>query len=232
MQNRYSDQRELARSSNESQRERGGEKEEMEGSSQLGIGEMAADLCRQISSVFSSPAAAQSPYGSPLDSLVEEISLARRHNIFLHGVGREGLMMRALCMRLYHLGLASYLVGDMTTPPAAAGDLLLASAGPGDFSTVAAIAGAARAAGARVGLLTAQPELEGKAWHCADRIVFIPAQTMADEDGGCSGTGVRLPMGSLYEGAMFVLFEMAVLRLGKVLGVDEKEMRARHTNLE
>src|SRR5262245_31356218 len=89
------------------------------------------------------------------ESMCAEILRARR--IACYGVGREGLMMKALCMRLMHLGLDAHVVGDMTTPHLGSGDLLLVSAGPGDFSTVRALAGVARAAGARIAVVTAQP---------------------------------------------------------------------------
>jgi len=79
------------------------------------------------------------------ETLVEMIAGAGR--IALYGVGREGLMMRALAMRLFHLGLDAHVVGDMTTPPLGQGDLLLVSAGPGMFSTVAGLVGVARGAG-------------------------------------------------------------------------------------
>jgi 6-phospho-3-hexuloisomerase len=39
-------------------------------------------------------------------------------------------------------------------------------------------------------------------------------------------------MGSVYEGALFLLFEVMVLRLRDRLGVTPDEMRSRHTNLE
>ncbi len=39
-------------------------------------------------------------------------------------------------------------------------------------------------------------------------------------------------MGSVYEGALFVLFEVMVLKLKAVLGVQAEVMRARHTNME
>lgn len=41
-----------------------------------------------------------------------------------------------------------------------------------------------------------------------------------------------LPMGSLYEGAMFVLFEAMVDDLARRLGKSAQHMRARHTNME
>jgi len=79
------------------------------------------------------------------DRLVATLATARR--IVLVGAGREGLMMRALAMRLYHLGLDAHVVGDMTCPPVGPGDLLFASAGPGNLATITALVTTARAAG-------------------------------------------------------------------------------------
>ncbi|KAH7659537.1 6-phospho-3-hexuloisomerase protein [Dioscorea alata] len=195
---------------------------------------MASQILDQIRSIF---IPSSSSFPPPIDVLLSEISLAASSSarIFVHGVGREGLMLRALCMRLYHLGLSAHPIGDVTTPPASPGDLLIASAGPGGFSTVDAICHVARSAGARVVLITARPESESEARRCADAIAYLPARTMADdEEEGGSGAppAVRLPMGSLYEGALFVLFEMLVLRLAEVLGQSPAQLRSRHTNLE
>ncbi|XP_072989041.1 uncharacterized protein [Typha latifolia] len=206
---------------------------------------MASQICDQIRSVFSSPPPPNTDLPPPLEVLVSEISAVASSSppgkVFVHGVGREGLMLKALCMRLFHLGLPAHVVGYVTTPPISSGDLLLASAGPGGFSTVDAICAIAKSAGARVVLLTAQPQSGSGARRCADAVAYLPARTMADdEDGrgeGGSGAppeskGVKLPMGSVYEGAMFVLFEMVILRLGEVLGQSPAQLRARHTNLE
>ncbi|RLM66741.1 hypothetical protein C2845_PM16G17100 [Panicum miliaceum] len=196
----------------------------------------AAAICAQIAAVFSAPSA--HPPARPV--LVSELAAAaaRGGRVFVHGVGREGLMMRALCMRLAHLGLPAHCVGDVTAPPAGGGDLLVASAGPGAFSTVDAICAVARGAGARVLLLTARPEGDFPPRQ-ADVVAHLPAQTMADEEEAAKATETesapsraKLPMGSLYEGAMFVLFEMVVLELARVLGQSPAQMRARHTNLE
>jgi 6-phospho-3-hexuloisomerase len=53
---------------------------------------------------------------------------------------------------------------------------------------------------------------------------------MADDQGD-SATSV-LPMGSLYEGALFVLFEIMVLKLKGKLNISADAMRANHTNME
>ncbi|KAA2244328.1 SIS domain-containing protein [Salinarimonas soli] len=160
-----------------------------------------------------------------VDRAVAEIAAARR--IALYGVGREGLQMKGFCMRLFHLGRSAAMVGDMTTPAVGPGDLLVVSAGPGAFSTVLALMGVAREAGARTLVVTAQPG--GEAARLADAVLPVPAQTMADDRGGAVSV---LPMGSLYEGAQYVLFEIMILKLRDRLGVSPEAMRANHTNLE
>lgn len=155
-------------------------------------------------------------------------ALSGAHRIMCYGVGREGLMMRALAMRLFHLGCDAHVVGDMTTPPVRKGDVLFVSAGPGHFSTVAALAEIARASGGRVICITAEPE--GAVPKAADLTIHLPAQTMA-ADQGAAATSV-LPMGSLYEALMFLFFEILVLDLRDRMGVSPEAMRANHTNLE
>lgn len=161
-----------------------------------------------------------------LDELVREIAGAK--TIVLYGVGREGLMMRALAMRLYHMGLDAHVVGDMSAPPVGSGDLLIVSAGPGGFSTVNGLLGVAKGAGARTACVTAQPE--GDAPKASDRVLVIPAQTMADDQSPDPAS--ILPMGSLFEGAQYLVFELLILHLREHLGIDPEAMRARHTNLE
>jgi 6-phospho-3-hexuloisomerase len=185
---------------------------------------MSREPARRAAQEIGEAAALVDP--AALDALAGEIATARR--VVAYGVGREGLMMRALAMRLYHLGLDAHVVGDMGCPPLGLGDLLLVSAGPGGFSTVDALLGVATGAGARTACVTAQAK--GSAPSMADRVLVIPAQTMAD-DRGAAATSV-LPMGSLFEGAQFLVFELLVLRLRDRLGETADTMRARHTNLE
>jgi 6-phospho-3-hexuloisomerase len=172
----------------------------------------------EIRGVLESGAAAEA------EKLCDELLAA--HRIACYGVGREGLMMRALCMRLMHLGLDAHMVGDMTTPPVGAGDLLVVSAGPGSFSTVKALIDVAHAAGARTTAVTAQPQ--GEVASAADTVIHLHAQTMADDKGGRS----VLPMGSLYEAAMLIFFDIVSIVLRERTDQTMEGMRGRHTNLE
>ncbi|MER8490005.1 SIS domain-containing protein [Mesorhizobium australicum] len=154
--------------------------------------------------------------------------LVGARQIVVHGCGREALQVKGFAMRLYHLGLPVSVVGDMTTPPVGQGDVLLVSSGPGETSTVLTLMRIARQAGATVLLLTAQAG--GSAAGLADLTLLIPAQTMAD-DQGSRKTSV-LPMGSVFEGALFLLFEIMVLKLRDMTAALPEAMRARHTNME
>jgi 6-phospho-3-hexuloisomerase len=159
-----------------------------------------------------------------LEPVVRTIVDAR--GVMLFGCGREGLMMRALAMRLHHLGLSVCMQGDMTAFPLGPGDVFFCAAGPGELPTASALCRVAQAAGARVLVVTAEPG--GATAALADELLVIPAQTMARDVGGQS----VLPMGSLFEGAMFLVFEVLVLRLRDALGQTAETMRARHTNME
>src|SRR4029079_9263214 len=88
------------------------------------------------------------------DALIDAIINAKR--IVLHGLGREGLQMRGLAMRLFHLGLDAHVWGDMTTPPLGKGDLLFVCDGPGELATVSTLMGIAASAGASTAIVTAQ----------------------------------------------------------------------------
>lgn len=160
-----------------------------------------------------------------LDALIGAITSARR--IVVYGVGREGLMMRALAMRLYHVGLDAHVVGDMSCPPLGPGDLLIVSAGPGDFVTVMGLVQVAHRAGAQTACVTAMPT--GRVPMACDLTLTIPAQTMASDQSGATSV---LPMGSLFEGAQYLTFEMLILRLRDRTRATPAAMRARHTNLE
>lgn len=160
-----------------------------------------------------------------VSAAVAEIIRARR--IALYGCGREGLQVKGFCMRLFHLGLEVAMVGDMTAFAIGPDDLFIASAGPGGLPTVEALMTVAQKAGAKVLLVTAEPN--GSAAGLADLVLTIPAQTMASDRRSDASI---LPMGSLFEGAQFILFEMMVLALRRELAITPEAMRANHTNLE
>jgi 6-phospho-3-hexuloisomerase len=182
-----------------------------------------ADWTNSASGELAAALVAVSP--DEIDRMADEIVGARR--IVCSGMGREGLMIRALCMRLMHLGFDAHMTFDMTTPPVGPGDLLLVSVGPGRLGTMEALLQRARGDGARTLVVTAQPD--GPAPRAADVVITLPAQTMAVDIGAPAS---MLPMGTLFEWLELAFFDLLALRLRERTGQTSEEIRARHTNLE
>ena len=185
----------------------------------MNLKQKAASAIAEVGEVLNSAVPQQ------VERMAAPILRARR--IAMYGVGREGLMMKSLAMRLFHLGLDAHVVGDMTTPPIGTGDLLIVSAGPGGFSTVEGLIGVATATGATTMCITATPE--GPAPQSVDHVVYLEAQTMASDHGSAKSV---LPMGSLFEAAQFLFFEIVILHLRDETGLSAEAMRRNHTNLE
>ena len=162
---------------------------------------------------------------SVADDLIEAVINAKR--ICLYGAGREGLALRGFAMRLFHMGRDAHVVADMTTPPVGPGDLLIVTAGQGWLPTAETFMEIAKSAGAKTAIITAQPD--GQASKKADIRAVIPAQTLANDRGASVSV---LPMGSLFEIAEAIFFELVILKLRERVGETAETMRARHTNLE
>lgn len=161
-----------------------------------------------------------------VDKAVQMVADANKVVVF--GGGREKLQIMGFAMRLFHLGRNVAVEGDMTCPYVGKGDLFVVTVGPGEISTALALLEIAEKAGAKILFLTAQPD--GRGAKFADHVLHIPAQTMADDQGDAKSS--TLPMGSLYEGALFVLFEVMILKLRDLVEIDPEVMRANHTNME
>ena len=77
--------------------------------------------------------------------------------------------------------------------------------------------------------ITATAQASGELTQRVDIVTVIPAQTMADDRGPSLSV---LPMGSLFETAQMIFFELLILKLRPRFHESSETMRARHTNLE
>jgi len=179
------------------------------------IGEILDEMSRTLAQV--------SPEG--LDRLVEAVLSADR--IYVAGGGRSGLMARAFAMRLMHLGLRTYVVGDTTTPSIRSGDLLVACSASGETQVTVLVSQVAQTAGARVFAITATPD--SPMARLANKTIVIGAPTKRTPRGG--GESVQYG-GSLFEQAMLVLLDAVSSEIGRRLGTPEQDLDARHANLE
>jgi 6-phospho 3-hexuloisomerase len=150
--------------------------------------------------------------------------------IFIGGAGRSGYAARGFAMRLMHLGLQAYFIGESTTPSIKEGDLLIIGSGSGATSSLLDNAKKAKSIGAKLATLTIYPDAPiGK---LADVIVQIPGETpkkvTKDQD---LVTSIQ-PMGSLFEQLSWLTYDSIILNLMDVLNETTDTMFPRHANLE
>lgn len=160
-----------------------------------------------------------------IERLVEDLSKARQ--IFCLGAGRSGILLRAFCMRLNHLGFNAYMAGGLPCPPAGAGDLIVVASGSGKTPSVLSIMKNGRVAGAKVTLFTTA-ESDAASLE-ADAVIRIaaPSGLVNSNDRATSQ-----PMRSLFEQVVFIACETMVSILKNRIGLADEVMATRHANLE
>ena len=171
-----------------------------------------------------------------VEKFLSELLHARR--IFVMGAGRSGLVAKAFAMRLMHLGLQAYVVGETITPSLNRDDVMVIFSGSGKTKTIADIAETAHAIGADICLITSNPE--SRIAKLATCIVII--QSFRDEvKDDATEFEIRqmlgdnksfAPLGTLFETASMVFADAAISRLMEITKVDESALKNRHANIE
>ncbi|WP_046180752.1 6-phospho-3-hexuloisomerase [Domibacillus tundrae] len=155
--------------------------------------------------------------------LVNRILEAKK--IFVAGAGRSGFMAKSFAMRMMHVGLDPYVVGETVTPNVEEGDLFIVGSGSGETKSLVAMAEKAKSIGASVAAVTIVPD--SSIGRLADIVIEIPAQTKADT----SNKSIQ-PMGSLFEQSLLLFYDSLILQIMEKRGMDSGNMYGRHANLE
>lgn len=150
-------------------------------------------------------------------------------SLFVAGAGRSGLLLRCFTMRLMHMGKTVYMIGDVTTPSAQPGDMLLIGSGSGETGSLVMMAKKAKAMGVTVALVTTNPA--STIAGMADIVVVVPGPTPKNV-GEVESAQSKQPMGSLFEQGMFLMLDSVVMALMDRKGIGADQMFARHANLE
>ena len=153
-------------------------------------------------------------------------SIHQAKAIFLIASGRSGFAMRSVAMRLMHLGLQVYFVGETTTPAIKAGDVLWAASGSGTTGTIVKAAEKAKQVEAKVIAFTTNSSsvLAG----LANIHILVPAAEKQDHEGGKS----KQYAGSLFEQAVLLIGDAVFMELWKMDGTPAEELWKRHANME
>ncbi len=159
------------------------------------------------------------------DAAVDQIDAADR--VFTLGLGRLGLVLKCLAMRLMHMGREVYIVGETITPNFGAGDLLIVGSASGETKQLTDIAAKAKGFGGHVLALTGSPG--STITKIADTTVITPAPSKNQAESRF--TSVQ-PMASLFEQAVLLLSDSLVLALMARSTKDNDSMFTRHANLE
>ncbi|MHC9045580.1 6-phospho-3-hexuloisomerase [Microbacterium saperdae] len=146
--------------------------------------------------------------------------------VFLLGAGRSGIALRMTAMRLMHLGLTVFVVGDTTTPAIERGDLLLTASGSGTTTGIVRAAAVAHELGAAVATITTAPASPVAALSSV--IVTVPAAGKLDR----SGTASAQYAGGLFEQTVVLLGDALFHTLWQRSGLSADELWPRHSNLE
>jgi 6-phospho-3-hexuloisomerase len=152
--------------------------------------------------------------------------IQQAERIFVVGAGRTGLALKAAAMRLMHLGLTVFVVGETTTPAIKAGDLLLAGSGSGTTSTIVKAAEKAAAVGAQI--LAISTTTDSPLAALATQLLVLPAAQKQDHGGTIS----QQYAGSLFEQSVLLLTDAIFQTLWALDGTPAEELWKRHANLE
>ncbi|GEN32676.1 3-hexulose-6-phosphate isomerase [Aneurinibacillus danicus] len=147
--------------------------------------------------------------------------------IFVAGAGRSGLMSKSFAMRMMHMGLDAYVVGETVTPNLEKDDILIIGSGSGETKSLVSMAEKAKSLGGTVAVVTIFPE--STIGRLADIAIKLPGSPKDKSD---SGYKTIQPMGSLFEQTLLLFYDAVILRLMEKKGLDSTTMFGRHANLE
>ena len=158
-------------------------------------------------------------------------------NIFVTGAGRSGLAAKAFAMRLMHLGLSAYVVGETISPAIYADDCIVAISGSGETNTIVSAAKIAKKRGSKVLAVTSYPESTlGKLSDC---YLLVKGRTKKEVDDEnymkrqIYGNYTSLtPLGTAFELTTLVFLDAIVSELMEKMHQTESDLKARHTVLE
>lgn len=169
-----------------------------------------------------------------VENLIQAILNSER--VFLYGAGRSGLVAKAFAMRLMHLGINVYVVGEIITPAIGNKDLMITISGSGETTSIVTAGKISKGAGAKLAVITSYPNSTlGK---MADIVVVVKGRTKLEGEKDFFVRQIKgdhyplAPLGTLFEIATLIFLDSLIAELMVRLGKKEEDLRKRHTQLE
>jgi len=169
-----------------------------------------------------------------LKKLIE--TLTSSAGIFVIGLGRSGLVAKAFAMRLMHLGMKVFVVGETITPAIKEDDCLIAISGSGETSYIVKAARIAKDRGSKVVAITSNPG--SSLSEIADLTVTIKGRTKIDGEQNYIKRQMKgnhhskTPLGTLFEISALIFLDGLIAELMEKLNKKEEDMREMHNVFE
>ena len=166
--------------------------------------------------------------------LINYIEQAKK--VYIYGAGRSGLVAKAFAMRLMHLGITVYVVGEITTPAIEPEDVFITISGSGETTSVINSAKIASGVGAKVIAITSYPE--SRLGRLADEIVIVPGRVI---DPGSRDFHIRqikgehytlAPLGTLFEVSVLIILDALIAEFMTRFKKSENDLKKRHATIE
>lgn len=157
-----------------------------------------------------------------IQRIISEFFDAKR--IFVYGAGRSGLVARAFAIRLVHLGLQTFVIGETIGAPVKENDVVFLISGSGQTIPAVMTADIAHKIGAHLIVVTG--EKDSRITRDADTTVVLSPAGHDDK------RKLFAPLGTLFEASAWVLLDSIVAEIMDQKHETEELMRSRHATLE
>ena len=147
--------------------------------------------------------------------------------VFVAGAGRSGFMAKSFAMRMMHMGIDSYVIGETVTPNFEKEDILIIGSGSGETKSIVSMAEKAKSIGGKIATVTIFPD--STIGQLADVTIKLPGSPKDQSKGDYK---TIQPMGSLFEQTLLLFYDAVILRFMEKKGLDTNKMYGRHANLE
>ena len=152
------------------------------------------------------------------------------------GAGRSGLVGKAFAIRLMHVGIDVYVMGETITPAIGEGDIVIIISGSGSGAMSTTAAHMAKRLGSLIFAVTSYPDSELA--QTSDHIVVVPGREAVAEESDYQSRQLLgeheslAPMGTLFEDTCAVFLDGLIAELMARLEVSEASMRRKHSTIE
>ncbi|MGA7076197.1 MAG: 6-phospho-3-hexuloisomerase [Halobacteriota archaeon] len=172
-----------------------------------------------------------------VNSLVSDILSAHQNKkrVFVMGAGRSGLVVKGFAMRLMHLGLNVYVVGETVTPAVETDDLLIVISGSGETKSINEMSALAKAKGTRLASITSNKD--STLGTISDTTVIVKGRTkvsgMDFMERQVIGSHISFaPLGTMFEISTMIFLDGVIAALMEITKKSEEDLKRKHATLE